>query len=604
MSGFAVVLFGDGEAAIRDGRDTLTRVAAPLASLGPHGAGAIIVGAAGLAHTLLATSDRASIGPWVRRDDGGELWLTGDIRLDGRDDTRRAVEAAGVAIEKSATDEAIVLGAYRAWGHDAPSRLRGDFSFALYDVQRARLLCARDGLGVRPLFYAATPAGFVCANTIAAVLAHPAIGRTLDEPAIVSFLQWGYNCNVTTTSFRDVKRLEAGHQLAVRPGAGATPPTRHWRFPEPEPLRLAQDEEYLAQFRALLDQAVRDRARPAGTALMLSGGLDSTALAVTMRRVLPTMPIHAFTNVITTLRPDDEGVLATRVAALVGARHEIVDDVAMPLSHLDDAAYSTDEPSDEIDADGWRRLAPRVAASSPVLFIGEDGDALLRPPSPRRMLGSWPVTDVLWRTLRYAVEERRYPHLGLYLRNRLTGRTTPREDLPAWIRSDVRARTGPQHDAPLAPHPTRPETHAMLSGSVWQSLHEGSDARHCGAPLEARWPLLDTRLLEFALAIPPIPWCQRKSLLRRSFHAELPPEIINRPKTPLPDYYEKQIVRWRTAMRDARPAPLDRVQEFVDSFGIESIFREGSTAEVLAGWRVLQLEQWLGSGHSSQRSDL
>jgi asparagine synthase (glutamine-hydrolysing) len=304
------------------------------------------------------------------------------------------------------------------------------------------------------------------------------------------------------------------------------------------------------------------------------------------------------------LRPDEEGVLAARVAALVGARHQIVDDVAMPLSHLDDPAYATDEPSDAIDADGWRRLAPRVAAASPVLFIGEDGDALLRPPSPRRMLGTWSVTDVLWRTFRYAVEARRYPHLGLYLRNRLTGRSTPREELPPWIRADVRARTGPQHDAPLAPHPTRPETHAMLSGSVWQSLHESSDARLCGAPLESRWPLLDTRLLEFALAIPPIPWCQRKALFRRSFHAELPREILDRPKTPLPDYYEKQIVRWRTANREVPPALLMRVREFVDTSGIESILRGGSTTQVLAGWRVLQLEQWLGSRYSSQRSDL
>ena len=126
-----------------------------------------------------------------------------------------------------------------------------------------------------------------------------------------------------------------------------------------------------------------------------------------------------------------------------------------------------------------------------------------------------------------------------------------------------------------------------------------TDARYCGAPLESRWPLLDTRLLEFALAIPPIPWCQRKALFRRSFQAELPPEIINRPKTPLPDYYEKQIVRWRTSTHDARPVPLNRVQEFVDTSGIESIFRQGSTAQVLAGWRVLQLEQWLGSRHSS-----
>ena len=598
MSGFAVVLFGDGEAAIRDGRDTLTRVAAPLASLGPHGAGAIVVGAAGLAHTLLATSDRSTIGPWVRRDDGGEFWLTGDIRLDGRDDTRRAVEAAGVALERTPTDEAIVLAAYRAWGQDAPSRLRGDFSFALFDVQRAEFLCARDGLGVRPLFYADTPRGFVCANTIRAVLADNAVDRTLDEAAIVSFLQWGYNCNVTTTTFRGVRRLEAGHQLTVHVGSNASTPTRHWRFPEPEPLRLSRDDEYVERFRDLLDQAVRDRARPAGTVLMLSGGLDSTALAATMRRTDPTMPVYAFTNVITALRPDDEGTLAALVARPLGLHHEIVADLAMPLEHLGDPRFDADayggEPTDAPDIAAWRRLAPRIAAQSPVLFVGEDGDALLRPPSIRTMLRHWPALDVLGRTVHYTVSHRHHPHLGLWWRQRLArlGRADT-ETVPSWLRADLLARTGPQDDAPLALHPSRPETHAALCGSVWQQLHESSDAIHAGAPLESRWPLLDTRLLEFVLAIPPIPWCQRKELIRRAFRTELPSAIVDRPKTPLPDYFERQVVRWRTRAAPSAGPALRHVADFVDTSSVESILRGGATVQVLSAWRVLQLDRWL-----------
>ena len=198
------------------------------------------------------------------------------------------------------------------------------------------------------------------------------------------------------------------------------------------------------------------------------------------------------------------------------------------------------------------------------------------------------------RAARYTVSHRHHPHLGLWWRQRLSrlGRANA-PSVPPWIRPDVLARTGPQDDAPLEPHPSRPETHAALCGSVWQQLHESSDAIHSGAPLESRWPLLDSRLLEFVLAIPPIPWCQRKELIRRAFREKLPSAIINRPKTPLPDYYERQIVRWRTTRGGSSRSRLVRVRNFVDTSGIESIFREGSTAQVLAAWRMVQLERWL-----------
>ena len=585
-----------GAAATYDPAGLLARVAAPLAPLGPHGAARHIIGDVGLAHALLATGDRSTVGPIVRRDESGELWLTGDVRLDGRDTLHREILDRGIAIDAGANDESVVLAAWRAWGERAPSRLRGDFSFVVYDASEDALFCARDGLGVRPLFYADTPLGFVCANTIGAVLAHPAVERSLNDAAIVSYLQWGFNTNLATTTFRGVRRLEPGHQFVVRRGASSIP-MRHWRFPEPEPLRYRRDEDYVGHFRSLLDQAVRDRARPAGTALLLSGGLDSTALAVTLRSVQPATPTYAWTNVISSLRPDDEGALAATVAAPLGIRHEIVDDVAMPFSHLDDPAYHSDEPSDDIDGAGWRRLTPRIAALSPVLFIGEDADALFRPPSIRVMLRHWPARDVLVRALRYTIAHRHHPHLGLWLRQRLgrfrRGDAGRAPAVPPWIRGDVLARTGPQADAPLAPHSSRPETQAMLTGSVWQSVHERSDAIHAGAPLEMRWPFLDTRLLEFALSIPPIPWCQRKELVRRAFRDELPRAIVERAKTPLPDYYERQIARWRTTTRAAIPLPLERVREFVDTSEIESILREGSVADVLSAWRVLQLEHWL-----------
>jgi asparagine synthase (glutamine-hydrolysing) len=614
VSGFFAVVFAgdrgiDSGAAPADSRgaadDTalLDALAARIAPLGPHGGATMRLGPVGLGHTLLATHALALAGPFTRPDRaaGGDAatdcWLTGDVRLDARDDLRRAIEAAGVVVPADATDEALVLASWRAWGDDAASHLSGDFAFALWDPRRAELYCARDGLGVHPLFYAITPRGFVCSNTIGAVLAHPAVGRTLDEAAIVSFLQWGFNVNVTTTTFRDIQRLQAGHQFVVRVGRDdvtVSTPRRHWHFPEPSPLRYRREEEYVEQYRALLDLAVRERARPAGTALLLSGGLDSTSLAVTMRRIAPAMPITAFTSIITPLRPDDEAEYAASVAGPLGIRHIIDDTVPLSLAHLGDPAYRTFEPSDEPDAPGMRPWAAQIAAASPVLFIGEDGDALFLPPSILTMLKTWSAGDVLMRSVRYTLRHRHHPYLGLWLRRRLRlDPLPPGGAIPTWVRADLLARTGRQDDARLPPHPTRPETRSALNDSLWQNLHERSDSVHTHAAYEVRWPFLDERLLRFTLAIPPIPWCQRKELVRVAFRGELPEAVLRRPKTGLVGYSELQVNRWRRATGGAMPFPIIRAAQLIDTVGISDTLQRGSTAEVLAAWRALQLEDWL-----------
>jgi asparagine synthase (glutamine-hydrolysing) len=306
------------------------------------------------------------------------------------------------------------------------------------------------------------------------------------------------------------------------------------------------------------------------------------------------MPITAFTSIITPLRPDDEAEYAASVAGPLGIRHIIDDTVPLSLAHLGDPAYRTFEPSDEPDAPGMRPWAAQIAAASPVLFIGEDGDALFLPPSILTMLKTWSAGDVLMRSVRYTLRHRHHPYLGLWLRRRLRlDPLPPGGAIPTWVRADLLARTGRQDDARLPPHPTRPETRSALNDSLWQNLHERSDSVHTHAAYEVRWPFLDERLLRFTLAIPPIPWCQRKELVRVAFRGELPEAVLRRPKTGLVGYSELQVNRWRRATGGAMPFPIIRAAQLIDTVGISDTLQRGSTAEVLAAWRALQLEDWL-----------
>ena len=289
-------------------------------------------------------------------------WIAGDVRLDARDELRDALGAAGVATPRDAGDVSLVLAAWTTWRETATERLRGDFSFALWDGARRTLFCARDPLGVRPLYWAQAGASFVCANTIDAVRAHAAISSRLHEPAIVSFLRLGYNDDLTTTTFADVRRLPPAHQLLVTDASGPPVPRRYWSFPTPAPLRLKRDEEYVERYRDVLGAAVRDRLRGDRAAILLSGGLDSTSLAATARRVAPDVSLLAWT---TDTGPSGAGGRARLAApsrrALACARHH-PRRAGSARSHLDDPAFRSPEPLDEPE---WNAMDARATRTAP-----------------------------------------------------------------------------------------------------------------------------------------------------------------------------------------------------------------------------------------------
>ncbi len=588
MSGFVAVL-SRRDATVDE--PLLARLSAPLAVHAPDGRGTYRDGPVGLAHALLTTRENAVAGPRVSSDG---CWLVGDVRIDAQAELRARLTQAGETVPRDAVDEDLVLAAWRAWGEEAVAQLRGDFSFALWDPRRGVLFCARDALGVRPLYYADLRDAFVCSNVLAAVRAHPAIRSRLHEPAILSFLCHGFNVDLTTTSFVDIRRLPPAHQLAVPARRDALAPRRHWTFPVPAPLVYRREEEYVDQYRELLGSSVRDRLRVPCAAIMLSGGLDSTSLAATVRRVSPDTRLTAFTSDVSAMTPNDDARLAADVARRLGLQLEITAEQPIQLEHLADSSAGSPEPVDEPELQEWRRSARRMSQDARVVFVGEDGDALFKPPGLLTMLRTWPAADVLARVARYTISHGRHPHTGLWLRRRLRELGRARSPtVPPWVRTDAVARAGLPRPATVPAHPARALAQELLLGPVWQSLLETFEPAYSGAALEARWPLLDTRVLEFVLAIPPVPWCQRKELVRVAFRDDLPAEVVSRPKTTLPGYEQVQVARWRATWKPSHGTFGARVREFVDTDCVLEYLQRGSTAQTLVAWRALALDRWL-----------
>lgn len=527
---------------------------------------------------------------------GSGSWIIGEVRLDGREALRDSLGATGVATADSAGDAALVFAAWHAWRETATERLRGDFSFALWDAERRVLFCARDALGVRPLYWAQFGDAFVCGSELDEVRAHRRATSRLHEPALVSFLQWGYNVDLTSTTFADIRRLAPAHQMTVSSDAVAGAPRKYWSFPAPEPLRLTRDAEYLERFREVLGAAVRDRLRVDRAAILLSGGLDSTSLAATARRVVPAVALSAWTSDMGPSAPEDEVRLATSVAVRLGIAQEIVHHTSAPLAHLDEPGFRTPEPLDEPEWGSHVRLLRRISAAASALIVGEDGDSLFRPPGLLSMLRVWPAREVIRGVLSYTISHRHHPHLGFWLRRRLTAPFAPRSDrAPAWIRRDVLARAGTRHPPPPPAHRSRPDAVRYLADPVWQSVLEPAQRAYTGVPLAVVWPLLDTRVIEFVFSIPPVPWCQRKELVRRAFRGELPDEVLSRNKSPLRGYYERQVAGWRRARGAAAPAFSEATLQFVDTRILVDTLQSGPAVDVLAAWRAMILDHWLRS---------
>ena len=226
-------------------------------------------------------SDRQDL-PVVDR--GGSLVVTGDIRLDNRQELIRTLDSKRCAGQEI-RDGALVLEAYRRWGRECPSHLVGAFAFAVWDGRRQELFCARDQLGAKPFVYHLSRDLFAFATESESVLAAPGVPRRVNEGRIADFLVNELEgIDHTSTSFLDVVKLPPAHSLVVGPDNHRL--DTYWR-PDPNyELRCANEGEYVEAFQDTLRQVVgaclRSDARPA---VMLSGGIDSGAVAASATRL-------------------------------------------------------------------------------------------------------------------------------------------------------------------------------------------------------------------------------------------------------------------------------------------------------------------------------
>jgi asparagine synthase (glutamine-hydrolysing) len=581
----------------------LGRMTEYLAFRGPDRQRVSMMKNVGFGHALLRITGEAEREEQPFTLDG-RRWIVADARVDARQHLLAELRMQGQEeLTSDATDAELILRAYCVWGEDCVAHLLGDFTFAVWDEPEQRLFCARDHLGVKPFFYAQLAQTVVVSNTLDCIRLHPAVSRDLHDPAIADFLLFGANQDGDATSFRDIRRLPPAHCITWSKGTPRC--RRYWTLPVDEPIHFKRADDYSDRFKELLRAALGDRLRSRRVGVLMSGGLDSTTLAAVALGLLRERStgffLQAITSVYDRLIPDSERYYASLVADYLNIpiRYDVRDDETS-IAQWDHVSVHTPEPVDNpaTFAAGVEFLKS-VATEARVFLYGEGPDNALQyewRPYLSHLLAGRRVARLVRALSNDLLMHRRVP-LWSSLRQIAGARRRRKQWLevfPGWLneefatRWECRERWEARQRPSSSPHPVRPLGYHGFSDVRWQQLFEDCDINGALSHSEIRHPYLDLRLLQYMLALPAMPWCRNKLIIRRSMRTALPGDVLRRKKATIqvsPDF--KRVL----ASGLPRLVPTPDLLRYVNPGKIPSV--PGSSLELRAALRPLGLNYWL-----------
>ena len=545
----------------------------------------------------------------------GEIYNYRELQAD--------LETRGHRFQTHSDTEAIVH-AYEEYGAACVEHLRGMFAFALWDARERKLFVARDRVGKKPLYYTVTPQGtFVFGSELKSLLEYPGVRRETNAEAVDAYLTFGYVPDPLSI-FQGIHKLPPGHHLFFD-GADVTV-TSYWDFDFGGAADAAsgarQEEDYVDELRALLDESVRLRLIadvPLGA--FLSGGIDSSAVVGLMARHT-NRPVKTFSI---GFREDswDELKYARVAAKHFGTDHHefiVTPDIC---GIVDELAWHFDEPFADSSAIPTYMVSKMAREYVTVVLSGDGGDELFggytRYVIDHQRSGFANLPRFVRRGLMQPLS-RRLPH-GAWGRNYLNNVALDPVDRyidsvsvftglnkPSLYTGDFRRRLGTTDAAArFRDYAVRPRTSEPLDAMLYLDsktylpgdIMTKVDRMSMAVSLEARAPLLDHKLIEFATRIPAsmkLRGLETKYIFKRAIRDFVPAEILNRPKqgfgVPLQEWINNQL---RSRIRETLTESRTRQRGYVEQTYVNTLLDEherGRRDHSPALWTLLMLELW------------
>jgi asparagine synthase (glutamine-hydrolysing) len=601
---------------------------ATLRHRGPDDEGVWTDGRAGIAHARLSIIDLSPAAHQPMASADGAVWITYNGEVYNFAEIRQELDALGYPF-RSRSDTEVIVNGWHAWGPKIFTRLRGMFALAIWDRRSQSLILARDRLGKKPLYYAATTTAFLFGSEIKALLTWPGVPRTADPSTIDRYLTLGY-VPAPDTAFAGIRKLPAAHYLVVEARAdknlGAPELVRYWRLPEPRATRRhRRTSDLKRELVGHLEEAVRLRLIsdvPLGA--FLSGGVDSSAVVATMARV-GGGTVKTF-SIGFSAKEYDETRYARMVAERYATDHQelvVEPDAVAVLPRL---VWHYGEPFADPSAVPTYYVSKLARQEVTVALNGDGGDECFlgyrrykamryvswldgMPSWSRaelaRLLGLAPLT---------AQQRFKIPRIRGVLQapkqrpgRRYAFTLAPftdedKEDCYSWAMRDQLGRS-----ALDLLEPYFAEADSLVAGANWADIHTylpddlmvKVDVASMAHGLEARSPLLDHVLMEWAVGLPEEVKMARgvtKALFKSAMEPYLPAELLYRPKMgfscPVDHWFRNEIkeLAYDTLLsQSARQRGLfrpDYVQRLLDEHC--GFTRDHHTRL----WALLMLELW------------
>jgi asparagine synthase (glutamine-hydrolysing) len=255
--------------------------------------------------------------PMSDRDE--RVWVAFNGEIYNFKQLRAELESHGHRFRTNSDTEVIVHG-YKQWGVDVLERLNGMFGVAVWDVEKRRLMLARDRAGIKLVYYNVSGGTLTFGSEIRPVLAGMDARPELNAEALYLFLQYRYT-PAPLTAWQGVRKLAPGARLIIEGGKARE--ERWWKPAPVEPLDGITPEKAVERLGEMFETAVeRQLVSDVPLGLLLSGGLDSALLLAMMRR--HGNESRTFSVGFGESFADDELADASRTAQLLGAPNAAV----------------------------------------------------------------------------------------------------------------------------------------------------------------------------------------------------------------------------------------------------------------------------------------
>jgi asparagine synthase (glutamine-hydrolysing) len=587
-------------------------------------------GPVALGHRRLAIIDVSDAGLQPMADISGRYHLIFNGEIYNYIELREEMRAKG-EVFVSESDSEVLLRAFMLWGSEALPRLRGMFSFLIWDDRDKRLFAARDRYGIKPLYLFATPRGAAFASEIKQLLGLPGLSGRMNIARVHDFLASGIADHTAETMYEGVMQLRGGECAVIE--ASVSGPlavkVRRW-YPATAGELSLSEEDAAERFRDLLTESVRLHLRsdvPVGSCL--SGGLDSSAIVCLMSDMMGSGAGGSKVNTVSACYAeksvDEKPFMDTVVAHAHTEPHFVFPKADDVFQRASDITWHQDEPfgSTSIFAQ-WCVFEEARRAGVKVMLDGQGADEQL---SGYHGGFSYYMAGLtrrwqLGQLLRTMVERNRYHGTSIseQLRFQLLRLLPP--GVLGRLRRQHRALT--QHDwlgTDLLREKGNPRTALQLAsdelglpavsdirtlcmtltyGSNLAMLLHWEDRNSMAHSIEARVPFLDHPLVEFSLALGndhKIVGGDTKRVLRRGMKGILPEAVRERRDklgfaTPEEIWFRGPL---RGLVEEGIEKTLARYPDLMNATGVRALSKEmldGKRPFDFTLWRIVNLGMW------------